>query len=148
MVITPLGSSPNGVLHCATVLLFSKIFPALINFTSFAAFGVTFLSDNKQNCSNYITFMVNVCIKLIQVYETMRSKTTTSFIHTNSGATNTFLRSRESWSYSLITFQIFLPHFSIKIKGHLQYLIKWHKLIQVFESWNSIPHVLENHNFI
>lgn len=76
MVITPLGSSPNGILHCATVLLFSKIFPALINFTSFAAFGAIFLSDKKQNLSNYThgkhaknagtkqsrAFMIKLCI--------------------------------------------------------------------------------------
>lgn len=47
IVITPFGSSPNGILHCPTVLLFSKIFPALINLTSFAAFGAIFLSENS-----------------------------------------------------------------------------------------------------
>lgn len=49
IVRTPLGSSPNGILHWATVLLLSKIFPALINFMSLAAFGAIFLSGKRVN---------------------------------------------------------------------------------------------------
>lgn len=45
MVITPHGSSPKGVLHWPTVLLLSKIFPALISFMSLAPLGAIFLSD-------------------------------------------------------------------------------------------------------
>lgn len=48
IVITPFGSSPKGVLHCPTVLLFSKIFPAFINFMSFADLGPPFLSGRIQ----------------------------------------------------------------------------------------------------
>jgi len=44
MVMTPFGSSPKGVLHWPTVLLFSRILPAFINLTSFAAVGANFLS--------------------------------------------------------------------------------------------------------
>lgn len=43
MIITPPAISPNGALHWPTVLLFSKILPELINFTSFADFGRTVL---------------------------------------------------------------------------------------------------------
>lgn len=63
MVITPLGSSPNGTLHWPTVLLFSNIFPALISLTSFAALGAIFLSDTNQNvqsnCQKIITATSN-----------------------------------------------------------------------------------------
>ena len=48
MVITPFGRSPNGTLHWPTVLLFSKIFPAFINFMSFAALGTIFLSVDRM----------------------------------------------------------------------------------------------------
>lgn len=51
IVITPFGSSPRCILHCPTVLLFSKIFPALINLTSFAALGAIFLSVSRWNIS-------------------------------------------------------------------------------------------------
>lgn len=51
IVITPFGSSPRCILHCPTVLLFSKIFPALINLTSFAALGAIFLSVSQWNIS-------------------------------------------------------------------------------------------------
>lgn len=39
MVVTPPGILHNGLLHSPTVLLFSSIFPALINLTSFTVFG-------------------------------------------------------------------------------------------------------------
>jgi hypothetical protein len=38
IVITPPGSSPTGTLDSASVLLFSKIFPALISFKSLTVF--------------------------------------------------------------------------------------------------------------
>lgn len=43
IIITPPASPPNGALQWPTVLLFSKILPELISFTSFAAFGTTVL---------------------------------------------------------------------------------------------------------
>lgn len=43
----PPGRSLNGVLHCAIVWLFSKIFPELISFRSVDPFGVIFVSASK-----------------------------------------------------------------------------------------------------
>lgn len=44
MVVTPPGTSHNGLLHSPKVLLFSRIFPALIIFTSFTVLGPFSLS--------------------------------------------------------------------------------------------------------
>lgn len=43
IIIAPPVTSPNGTLQWPTVLLFSKILPELINFTSFTAFGLIVL---------------------------------------------------------------------------------------------------------
>lgn len=47
MVVTPPGISHNGLLHSATVLLFSNILPALINLTSFTVRGPLSFSIHK-----------------------------------------------------------------------------------------------------
>lgn len=39
IVIAPPGTSPTGTLDCETVLLFSRILPALINLISLIDFG-------------------------------------------------------------------------------------------------------------
>jgi len=44
MVVTPPGTSHKGLLHSPKVLLFSRIFPALIIFTSFTVLGPFSLS--------------------------------------------------------------------------------------------------------
>uniref|UniRef100_A0A453BVI5 Uncharacterized protein n=1 Tax=Aegilops tauschii subsp. strangulata TaxID=200361 RepID=A0A453BVI5_AEGTS len=44
IVITVLGRSPKGALHCAIFLSFSRILPPLISFTSLALFGTIVLS--------------------------------------------------------------------------------------------------------
>lgn len=49
MVVTPPGISHKGLLHSPSVLLFSSIFPALINFTSFTVLG-PFCFSVQQNC--------------------------------------------------------------------------------------------------
>lgn len=46
------AESPKGNLHWPTVLLFSKIFPELISFTSFAAFGVIVFPKEITNKKN------------------------------------------------------------------------------------------------
>lgn len=43
MVVTPLGRSPTVILESASVLLFSKILPACMSFTSFIDLGVIVL---------------------------------------------------------------------------------------------------------
>lgn len=45
MVMTPVGRCPKVTLESANVLLFSKILPACISFTSFTDFGVIVLSE-------------------------------------------------------------------------------------------------------
>ena len=49
IMITPLPLSPKGILHWPTVLLFSKILPELISFTSLAAFGMIVLPNNRKD---------------------------------------------------------------------------------------------------
>lgn len=48
MVVTPPGTSHNGLLHSPNVLLFSRILPALIIFTSFTVLGPFSFSDQKE----------------------------------------------------------------------------------------------------
>lgn len=47
IVITVLGRSPKGALHCAIFLSFSRILPPLISFTSLALFGTIVLSTSR-----------------------------------------------------------------------------------------------------
>jgi len=47
IVITVLGRSPKGALHCAMFLSFSRIFPPLISLTSLAVFGAIVLSTSR-----------------------------------------------------------------------------------------------------
>lgn len=47
-MVTPPGVSTRGLLHSPTVLLFSNIFPALINFTSLMVLGPLSFSNWKE----------------------------------------------------------------------------------------------------
>lgn len=49
IVMTDLGRSSNGALHCATVLPLSKILPAFISLMSLAVLGTIFLSEQQTD---------------------------------------------------------------------------------------------------
>lgn len=70
IVMTDLGRSSNGALHCATVLPFSKILPAFINLMSLADFGTTFLSIKTTHSKPQI--------QLVNKIQTIGNKNVTS----------------------------------------------------------------------
>jgi len=70
MVVTPPGMSHSGLWHSPTVLLFSSIFPALINLTSFNVLGPFSFSGQiltGLNTSNYISWKLLKTIESIKV---------------------------------------------------------------------------------
>lgn len=58
MVVTPPGMSHNGLWHSPSVLLFSNIFPALINLTSFTVLGP--FSFSKKTRISYLNILGNI----------------------------------------------------------------------------------------
>lgn len=81
IVVTVPGASHRGLWHSPTVLLFSNIFPALINFKSFIVFGPFSLSSKqKTNLQLYISIKGKKFVEMLLIYQTQYGKTNITLV--------------------------------------------------------------------